>query len=70
MVLIGARTVSSYAIDYQWWKEMGQVHTWLSMLLYSVVPATAATILGFVIFWIAHARGLKHAGTGMRQNPL
>jgi len=70
VVLIGARTVSSYAIDYQWWKEMGQVHTWLSMLLYSVVPATAATILGFVIFWIAHARGLKHAGTGLRQNPL
>ena len=49
---------------------MGQVHTWFSMLLYSVVPATAATILGFIIFSIAHARGLNHAGTGLRQNPL
>ncbi|HEX4593472.1 MAG TPA: UPF0182 family protein, partial [Bryobacteraceae bacterium] len=70
VVLIGARIASSYAIDYQWWKEMGQVHTWFSMLLYSVVPATAATLLGFFIFWIAHARGLKHAGTGLRENPL
>ncbi len=70
VLLIAARLTSSYAIDYQWWKEMGQVHTWFSMLAYSVIPATAATILGFIIFWIAHARGLNHAGTGMRQNPL
>ena len=58
-------SVSSYAIDYQWWKEMGQLHTWFSMLLYSVIPATAATVLGFVIFWIAHARGSearRHVG--------
>jgi uncharacterized membrane protein (UPF0182 family) len=70
VLLIGARTVSSYAIDYEWWKEMGQVHTWFSMLFYSVVPAAAGTVAAFVVFWIAHARGLKHAGTGLRQNPL
>ena len=36
----------------------------------SVVPASAATILGFIIFCIAHARGLSHAGTALRHNPL
>jgi uncharacterized membrane protein (UPF0182 family) len=70
VVLIGGRTVSSYAIDYQWWKEMGQVHTWLSMLAYSVVPVTAGTVLAFIIFWVAHARGLRHAGMGLREYPL
>jgi uncharacterized membrane protein (UPF0182 family) len=70
VLLIAARLVSSYAIDYQWWKEMGQVHTWLSMLAYSVIPAGAATILGFIVFWIAHARGLRYAGTGLRLHPM
>ena len=70
VLLIGVRTTSSYAIDYQWWKEMGQIRTWISMLAYSVIPTAAATILGFIIFWIAHARGMKHAGAGLRQNPL
>src|SRR5260370_8903299 len=49
---------------------MGQLHTWFSMLAYGVVPTAAATILGFLVFWIAHARALKHAGTGLRRYPL
>jgi len=64
LLLIGGRLLSSWTIDYQWWKEMGQLHTWFSMLAYGVVPTAAATILGFLVFWIAHARALKHAGTG------
>ncbi|HYL38622.1 MAG TPA: UPF0182 family protein [Bryobacteraceae bacterium] len=70
VLFIAARLLSSFTIDYQWWKEMGQLQTWFSILAYSVIPATAATILAFVVFWIAHARALKHARTGMRQHPL
>ncbi len=49
---------------------MGQLHTWFSMLAYGFIPAAAATILGFAVFWIAHARSLKHAGTPLGQYPL
>ena len=38
LLLIGARTIASVLIDYQWWKELGQVQTWLAMYLYSVAP--------------------------------
>ena len=70
VLFVGARWLCSLAIDYQWWKEMNQLSTWFSILTYSVIPVSAATVLGFVIFWIAHARALKHAGTGLGQHPL
>ena len=38
VVLFLARLACSWIIDYQWWKEMGQLHTWFSMLAYSVIP--------------------------------
>jgi uncharacterized membrane protein (UPF0182 family) len=70
VLVMGSRLLSSWTIDYQWWKEMGQLRTWFSMLAYGVVPTAAATILGFLVFWIAHARALKHAGTGLGRYPL
>jgi hypothetical protein len=38
VLFIAARWLCSFAIDYQWWKEMGQLPTWFSMLAYSVIP--------------------------------
>lgn len=70
VALIAVRLVSSWTIEYQWWKEMGQLHTWFSLLAYSVIPTAAATLIGFVVFWIAHARALKHAGTRLAAYPL
>jgi len=64
-LFLGARSIASYVIEYQWWKELGQLDTWLSMLAYSLLPLTAATLLGFAVLWGAHARGLKFAGTGL-----
>ncbi len=49
---------------------MGQLHTWFSMLAYGFFPIASGTLLGFVAFWIAHARALKHAGTGLGEHPL
>lgn len=70
LALLSARWVAGLAIEYQWWKEMQQVETWLQMLSYGVIPAVAATVIAFAAFWVAHARGMKHAGTGLREHPL
>jgi len=70
ILLLGARSIASYTIDFQWWKEMGQLNTWLSMLTYSVAPLIAATLLAFAALWIAHARALKFAATGLGDHPV
>ncbi len=70
LVLLAARSAASWIIEYEWWKEVGQVPTWVAMLLYGTVPVAAATVIAFVFLWIAHARALKSAGTGLSENPL
>src|SRR5258706_5204165 len=70
LTLLGARTVASTVIDYQWWKELGQVDTWLSLYLYGIGPLAAATILAFGALWAAHARALKFAGTSLREHSV
>ncbi len=68
LLLIGARTLSGWVLDYEWWRELGRVETWISMMLYGLGPAAAVAVLAFVLFWIAHARGLKAADTRMRDH--
>ncbi len=63
LVLLGARSIANFVIEYQWWKELGQVPTWIDLLIYSIAPATAATLIAFLALWIAHARALRFAGT-------
>ncbi len=70
VLLTGARTLSSWILDYQWWQELGHVETWFSMMLYSVGPEVAVATLAFIVFWIAHARGLKAAGTRLRDHKM
>ncbi|MBV8818929.1 MAG: UPF0182 family protein, partial [Acidobacteriaceae bacterium] len=69
LVLFGAQFIASFIIDYQWWQEMGQLRTWWDTWLYRYGPVAIAALLMFVVLWIAHARALKHAGTGLRQYP-
>lgn len=68
-LLAVSRTAASYVIDYQWWQELGQIDTWLSMLLYSILPRTGATLIAAVVLWIAHARAMKFAGTRLSDYP-
>src|SRR5262245_4569602 len=68
LLLFGARSISSYVIELEWWKELGQFRTWLSMIYYTVAPLALATVLAFVILWITHARALKFAGTGLNEH--
>jgi uncharacterized protein len=70
LLLLGARSIASFTIDYQWWNEMGQLRTWFSLLTYSVAPVVAATLLAFGVLWLAHARALKFAGTGLGEHPV
>ena len=59
---------ADYVIEYNWWKEIGQVSTWVGMLWYSLAPAAAGTVIAFVALWIAHARGLHFAGISSRDH--
>jgi len=70
VILLGARSAASFSIEYQWWKELGQLDTWLAMLAYGFAPLLAATLIAFGVLWVAHARALKFAGTGLSGHPL
>ena len=70
VMLAGARSMASYAIEVAWWKELGQFRTWLSMLYYSVAPVALATLLAFAVLWITHARALKFAGTSLAAHKM
>lgn len=67
LVLLGSQALSAL-IEYQWWKEVGQVQTWVNLLLYGVAPEAAAGLLAAVVLWIALARGLKFGGFGLGQS--
>jgi uncharacterized membrane protein (UPF0182 family) len=69
-LLVGARSIASLVIEYQWWKELGQLATWERVILYNIVPQVLAAIAVFAVLWVAHARALKFAGTGLREHPV
>ena len=70
VAFIALRWLCTWAIDYQWWKEMGQLRTWFSILAYSLIPVSAATVIAFVVFWIAHSLALTKARVRLRDHPL
>jgi len=57
-------------IDYNWWREIGQVDTWIGMLWYSIAPVGIATVVAAVALWVAHARGTHFAGVQRHDHPL
>jgi uncharacterized protein len=70
VVLIGANWGASLLIDYSWWKELGQVKTWIDLYAYSTLPIAFATFVTWIILLIAHARGVKFAGGRVSDYPL
>lgn len=68
LVLIAGRSIAGLVIEFQWWKEMNQLLTWKSIILYSFVPQAICGLLAFVILWVAHARALKVAETGLSRH--
>src|ERR1019366_585045 len=69
-VLVFGRAICSWAIDYFWWREMGQVPTWIRMTAYRYLPGLAAWVIVFAVLWVAHARGVRHAGERLGAWPL
>jgi uncharacterized membrane protein (UPF0182 family) len=57
---------ANFIIEYNWWKEVGQVSTWISMLWYSIAPVGAGTLVAFIALWFAHGKGLGFAGIRRR----
>src|SRR5271165_3337287 len=70
VLLLFSRTICSLILDYAWWGELGQVPTWLRMSAYQYGPGLAAWFLLFLVLWIAHERGLKHAGTRLGEHRI
>ncbi len=64
------RRLANFIIEYNWWKEVAQVNTWLSMLWYSIAPTAAGALLAFIALYVAHARGLHFAGIRQRDYPF
>ena len=62
LALWASSTGADFVIEYNWWKEIGQVNTWVGMLWYSIAPAAAGSLVAFLALWVAHARGLHFAG--------
>ncbi len=67
---LGAKAAASYVIEYEWWREMGQLGTWVSMLIYGTAPVVLAVAGVFVVLWVAHAGGLRSAGARPRRGSL
>ncbi len=70
LLLLFSRTICGVILDYAWWGELGQVPTWLRMSAYQYGPGLAAWLIMFVVLWIAHALGLKYAGTRLGEHRL
>lgn len=69
ILFLSAKSIAGVVIEFEWWKELGQLPAWFSLLSYGFAPVAGAAAVAFAALWIAHARGLKHAGTGLRRHP-
>src|ERR1700681_1345731 len=70
LALWASSTAADFVIEYNWWKEIGQVNTWVGMLWYSIAPAAAGSLVAFLALWVAHSRGLHFAGILRRDHRL
>lgn len=67
-LLIGGRSIASFVIEMEWWKEVGQLETFYSQLSYSFLPGAASFVFLFVVLWFCHAAGMHSGGTSMRSH--
>jgi uncharacterized membrane protein (UPF0182 family) len=70
VLLMGTRWAAAYIIEFEWWKELGQTQTWLAMITYGFLPVAAGAVLAWIVFWAAHARGMKFARIPLWQHTM
>ena len=68
--LIGGRWLAGFAIDWQWWGEIGQRDTWLAMMAYGTGPVLAIAATFYLAFLAAHGLGVRSAGVELRKHQL
>ena len=68
LLLLSARWIASFVIEYQWWSELGQLETWLNQWIYGVAPVALATVLAFLVLQLAHRAALHFAETRLRDH--
>ncbi len=68
--LIGVNWGASILIDYSWWKELGQVRTWLDLYAYSTLPIASATLITWIVLLVAHSRGVNFSGGRVSDYPV
>ena len=66
LLLFFGRSIAAVVLDYFWWQEMSRTATWWSMASYSYVPGFVAWLLAFVILFLAHWAGVRHAGVRLK----
>jgi uncharacterized protein len=69
LLIIFSRSICGLILDYQWWREMGQVATWIRMSEYRYLPTIGGWLILWILLWVAHARGMKYADTGLGEHP-
>jgi len=69
-LLVAIRWGASILIDYSWWKELGQVNTWIDLYSYTTLPIVGATVLTWIVLLVAHARAVKFAGGRVSDYPI
>jgi uncharacterized membrane protein (UPF0182 family) len=57
---------ASFLIDFEWWREMRQLDTWVSLLMYGTVPVCVVAVIYFAAFWAAYKLGTRRATEMMR----
>ena len=62
--------IADFVIEYNWWREVGQVDTWVRMLAYQYAPAAIGAVVAFAVLGAAHARGLQFVGLRLRDYRL
>jgi uncharacterized membrane protein (UPF0182 family) len=70
VVLIGANWGASLLIDYSWWKELGQVKTWIDLYAYSTLPIAFATLITWIVLLVTHGRAVNFAGGRASDYPV
>lgn len=61
LLIVFSSFSSSFFIDFEWWKEMGQLETWYAVAAYRYLPRLGVALLAFVVFRTAYTLGRRHA---------
>ncbi len=57
LLLLGsARSIASFYIDWEWWKEVGQAQTFNEMIQYAILPRLIVALLTALVFFALSAQ--------------